>query len=100
MSDNRNLFNGRLHVLGNFDDTRQRWIASENASKQFGKHTLDLAVDQVVDTKFIEPVSLFQLPCARTTNDDLRVEFTNYRMSHDPDELVSIHRHEIFAREF
>jgi hypothetical protein len=100
MPDDRNLFDRRLHVFRNFDDAWQCRVARQDSSKQLGKDALDLAIDQVVDLEFVEPVCLFELPRARTTNDDARLKLLDHRMFHDPDELVRVHGHQVFAGEF
>src|SRR5262245_61755750 len=100
MSDNRDLLDRRLHVLRDLDYPGQGWIAVDDASKQIREHALDLAVNQVINVEFVEAVSLLQLPCAWTTNDNCRPELPDYGMRDDLDELVRIYRHQVFAGKF
>src|ERR1041384_2034938 len=72
MAHDRNLFDRRLRVLRELDDARQAGIAFDDAPEQIAKDALDLAVDQIVDLEFVEPISLFQLPRAGAADDDRR----------------------------
>jgi len=100
MSDDGNFLDWRLHVFRNLNNSRQCRVTRENSSKEILKHSLDLTIDQVIDFEFVEPVCLRELPSAWTTDDDARLKFLDHRMRHDPDELMSIHGHQVLAGEF
>ena len=81
--DDRNLFDSRLHALRHFDDSFERWIAGHHALEQIAEDALDLAVDQVIDVEFIQPLGALKLPGAGTTDDDFWSILLDYRVRDD-----------------
>ena len=100
MTNNRNLFNRRLHLFGNLDDSRQLRIARHDAPEEIVENAFDLAIDQVVDLKLLKAVCLLQLPGAGPTYNNLRLIFLDNRMGDDLEKLSGVKRHQVFAKEF
>src|SRR6266498_5766887 len=100
MTDDRNLFNCCLHLLGDLDNSWQRWVALHDATEEIVENALDLAIDQVVDLKLVEPVCLFQLPNAGTANNNLWTIFPDCRMGDDFQELMRIKWSQVLAENF
>src|SRR6185436_6127525 len=100
MTNNRNLFNRRLHIFWNLDDSRQLRIARHDACEEIVENALDLAIDQVVDLKLIKPVCLLQLPGAGPAYNNLRLIFLDNRMGDDLEKLSGVKRHQVLAKEF
>jgi hypothetical protein len=97
MTDHRNLFNRCLHLLRDFDDSRQRWSALHDPREEIVENPLDLAIDQVVDLKLVETVCLFQLPRAGPAHHYLWSILLNYRVGDDLQELMRVKGSQVFA---
>src|SRR3954471_9954660 len=97
MTDDWNLFYGRLHRLRHFDDAFERRIAGHDALEQLAEGALDLAIDQVIDVEFIQTLRALELPCARAADHNLRPVFFDYRMFYDLEKLSRVQRNEVLA---
>src|SRR6266545_1494228 len=100
MTDNRNLFNRCLHLLGDLDNSWQGWVAFHDAIEKIVENALDFAIDQVVNLKLVEPVCLFQLPGPGAADNNLWTIFLDYRMGDDLQELMRIKRSQVLAENF
>src|SRR5882762_1344128 len=99
MANNRNLFDSCLHVFRNLDDSRQRWIAPHDPAEDVIENALDLSVDQIVDFELVKTVSLFQLPGAWATYNNLWLIFPDYRVGDNLKELMRVEGGQVFAED-
>jgi hypothetical protein len=98
MLNDRNLLNGRLHFFRDLNNARQARIALNDAAEKLSKDLLDLSINQVVDLEFVEPVRFFELPGARSADNDLWFVLLDDGMGNDANELMRIDRHQVFTR--
>src|SRR5205807_3625120 len=87
MTYHGNLLHGRLHMLRNLDDLRQLRIAGHDSLEEIAEGKFNLAIDQVIDIEFVDPVGFFQLPCSGTAHDNLRLVLLDDRMRDNAYEL-------------
>ena len=93
----RNLFDGRLHFLGDLDDPFERRVAGHDALEEFAEDPFDFAVDQIIDVEFVQTLGAFQLPGAGSANYDLGPVFRDDRVLNDFQKFGGVYGDEVFA---
>src|SRR5438270_8307695 len=83
MPHHRDLFDSRLSIFRQLDDSRQGRITGHDAPEKISKHSLDLAVDQIIDLKFIHTACSFELPRTRAAHNELGFVLFNDRVLDD-----------------
>ncbi len=97
MPDHGYFFHGGLHALGHFDNSLKRRITGHHSFEEIAEDSLNLAIDQVIDVKFVETVCPFELPRPRPADDDLRLEPFDDWMGNYLKELGRVNGNQVFA---
>src|ERR1043165_8515224 len=100
MPHDRDFLDGRLFFFWVFYDPLDGRTARHDPLKKIRPNALDLAVDQIIDIKVIQPSRLLQLPRAWTSDHDLWPVLPEDRVLDDLHELGGVYGHQVLAREF
>src|SRR5262249_8240085 len=97
MLHDRDLFNRRLHALGNLDDALEGRITGHHAPEEIAENFFNLAVNQVIDIEFVQTLSALQLPGPGAADDNLRPVFRDHGMLNDLQKFRGVQWNEVLA---